>query len=1194
MSRTADRPSWCAAARVVAAVAALAIPARARAVTRSCGADASANTASVLCAPSSGPCNGATVTVSENIDVTAGGCTFDAGGRAVVFQRTLNMIGSGFIVVENAGDVTITTTGKLKARGDFVTPNGYILRGGLIAITSDGTITNQGVIDVSGDSAGTVELTAHGDVTLANNSSLTGNGVTVASEGERYADGGTVEITALTGSITVTAPIDLLGTNQATGGTADLQAARDIVVNQAITLTGGGGDGGEADLDAGDHVTVNRTIDCSSLVGGGYGGSISIAAGDDFLGGVVAGGNAVVNGPATLKLNGSDTDTTAGDGGDVDVSAAGDVRFVGSGVAIRANAPNGFDGSGGSISLDSGDADPNRIGPTDGDVVVEGTIVARSSGLGGDGGSFEASAGKDLTIKATIDVSGTDGGGDVSGESGGATSLTGTITAAALSAGGDPGFVDFAAGLARNAGLTVSQNVLAPGGSGNGGSQSISLAGCLLTVNNGVKVDGHGGVAGTTAGGSSVELISRQPMQLKASSQFLAYGGGTIRTVHPPGQAPVIGNGVVFNPARIDSALADGPYPSCPVCGDGTVQAGEACEPALDACCNATCTGFVCVTATPTPTLTPMRTPTPTRTATTAHTPTPTATSGAAETPSAGATATATASVAPTSGATEVATATATPAPTATPTVTPVPTATAAAGVVDHYKCYASKTKPGSPGFVRRDVTLADPFETTAATVLETEELCNPVDANGAGIADPSARLVCYKIRETHGQGAFASRDVAIENEFGPQRVKARSPRSLCVPAAIGAPSLPSLDRFKCYDARKPAGEPVFARRQLLLADAFESKLTRVVKPLRFCTAVDANGEGLMHHGAELHCYKIADASGQSKFVRRDVGTADEFGLETLTVQKPTVVCVPSTRDVPAVCGDGYRDLGEQCDDGNTRDGDGCDAACRLESCGDGVVNAGEECDDGAGNGTDDCCSAACERVDPDRDGICSRDDLCPADADNDSDHDGYCVADAFNPPALGGGDPCSRGPVGALDKPKLTLKKLDGGPRAQKLTLKTSFRIPSGGPPIAPDVYGVRLRLTDRAGAIVLDARIPGGRFGGTGSVGWKTDGTPPRRWQFVDAANEPPLYGGIKRLELDQAAGLVKVAVTAVAGTYAVAPGQEPLRVGIELDDGAEPPGGTPGIDRCGEMAFHAYPDRPACRFSGGPLSNRTLVCK
>ena len=105
--------------------------------------------------------------MSENIDVTSGGCNFDLGGRTLELRKTFQMIGSGSINVTNAGNITITDTGKLKARGDFVMPNGFILGGGTITLTSSGTITHNGVIDVSGDSAGLIRFTATGDVAVA-------------------------------------------------------------------------------------------------------------------------------------------------------------------------------------------------------------------------------------------------------------------------------------------------------------------------------------------------------------------------------------------------------------------------------------------------------------------------------------------------------------------------------------------------------------------------------------------------------------------------------------------------------------------------------------------------------------------------------------------------------------------------------------------------------------------------------------------------------------------------------------------------------------------------------------------------------------------------------------------------------------------------------------------------------------------
>jgi cysteine-rich repeat protein len=64
-----------------------------------------------------------------------------------------------------------------------------------------------------------------------------------------------------------------------------------------------------------------------------------------------------------------------------------------------------------------------------------------------------------------------------------------------------------------------------------------------------------------------------------------------------------------------------------------------------------------------------------------------------------------------------------------------------------------------------------------------------------------------------------------------------------------------------------------------------------------------------------------------------------------------------------AACGDGYlRDGVEACDDGNTDNDDACSAVCALPSCGNGTVEGTEACDDGNASNDDGClvtCAAA-------------------------------------------------------------------------------------------------------------------------------------------------------------------------------------------------------------------------------------------
>ena len=598
-------------------------------VTRKCGVDPVANTATVLCVDA-GACDATSVSMKVSIDVVDAGCAFDLGGRTLTVSKTLQMTGAGFIQITNVGDVTITSTGKLKARGDFVlatatptpqatptaTPTGGTnvptptptqtfaatgpagtIEGGLITITSSGTITDGGLIDVTGDPGGTITVDAVGDVLLQSTSTLQGNGIAGPSDAGN-ADGGTVQVVSRTGGITDKGTLVAVGRSQASGGEIDLTAAKDISVQQAIDASGGGDDGGCIDIEAGDNVTITKALTVDSNAGAGSGGNIVLAAGEDSFGGAVVGGALTVTN-VTLRLNGSDSQSSGGDGGELDASANGPMKFTGANMAIRGNGGNLFDGSGGVVCLDTSDGNLASVGPLDGDITVNGLVVLQSGGDSGDGGFFEVESGHNFTLTATVDTSGADNGGDVSIDAGGAIAIDGPITAQGRTPFAQPGGVELTAGESQNVGLTITQDIDASGGASNALGDLISLAGCSLTIANGVKVIGQGGtnILGVS-GSSEIDLVARSPMHIGAAAQVLANPNGTILTFHPPGQDPVIGADVVFNPARTDRVtLTDAPYPNCP--GTATISATP--TPSATATPTASVTPTPSASATPTP-----------------------------------------------------------------------------------------------------------------------------------------------------------------------------------------------------------------------------------------------------------------------------------------------------------------------------------------------------------------------------------------------------------------------------------------------------------------------------------------------------------------------------------------------------------------------------------------------------------------
>jgi hypothetical protein len=205
---------------------------------------------------------------------------------------------------------------------------------------------------------------------------------------------------------------------------------------------------------------------------------------------------------------------------------------------------------------------------------------------------------------------------------------------------------------------------------------------------------------------------------------------------------------------------------------------------------------------------------------------------------------------------------------------------------VDHFKCYRAKSRSG---FTQRLVTLTDAAGTRTATVLRPDALCNPVDKNGEGIGDETAHLECYRLKHPRVPTGL----VTATNQFGSTTFSAGKPRTLCVPSETdGVPSALDLDHFACAKATHPS--PRFTARTVTLADAFETKTTVVRKPDTVCRPVDKNGEGVRNPTSALTCYRVKDASGQTRYTARDVAVANQFGTETVGATKVRTLCVPS------------------------------------------------------------------------------------------------------------------------------------------------------------------------------------------------------------------------------------------------------------------------------------------------------------
>jgi len=183
--------------------------------------------------------------------------------------------------------------------------------------------------------------------------------------------------------------------------------------------------------------------------------------------------------------------------------------------------------------------------------------------------------------------------------------------------------------------------------------------------------------------------------------------------------------------------------------------------------------------------------------------------------------------------------------------------------------------------------------------LVRTEQFCNAVDKNGEGILDPSAHLTCYKV----GRPVSVVRPKVIStDQFGELELNVRTRRTeLCVPtqeigglAEVKRVEIPSLDHFELYVAAETPGKRTFEKREVDLEDQFLDETVELKKPVRLGVPTDKNEEGISDPSTHLTCYSVK----APRFEKRDVEVANQFGEFRLTVKKPNMLCVPSSKQV--------------------------------------------------------------------------------------------------------------------------------------------------------------------------------------------------------------------------------------------------------------------------------------------------------
>ncbi|MBI3786307.1 MAG: hypothetical protein HY270_23200 [Deltaproteobacteria bacterium] len=344
------------------------------------------------------------------IIVTAGG-SVTMNGKLEAAQ----LMGSGDggrITVSAAGNITSGAGSEFTATGGYVSVDG----GGEVDLDSGANISLGDVIDVSGSAGGVVNVTADLDVSVntirgngtgdtgpagtltigaGHNVQVLGQLVFRGSEYNLYSggDGGAITITATFGNINVTQDIFAEGgAPDGDGGDIDIEAPGSITTQTGAIVSsranGGAGVGGTLTFVAGVNLSTVGMLDVS---GGGGGGSLDVDAG----GNITLTGDVELNGRYNEGFGG-DISMGAGEAGGGTLTVQGDVN-VGGGTCD-------IDGCG-----DAGTIDLRACNLT---VSATGRVIARATGVSG---QISLTANEQLRIDGTVNAtktqtSGVDGG----------------------------------------------------------------------------------------------------------------------------------------------------------------------------------------------------------------------------------------------------------------------------------------------------------------------------------------------------------------------------------------------------------------------------------------------------------------------------------------------------------------------------------------------------------------------------------------------------------------------------------------------------------------------------------------------------------------------------------------------------------------------------------------------------------------
>jgi len=487
---------------------------------------AGATTAADICPNPTGPC-----VFSGSLTVTPGS-TLDFGTRAFTIAPSGTLtVGDGDTLTVLAQTVDLQAGGILRAAlGSNIGATVTIKSTGDIVLERSGALRSH--IDVSADDAG-------GTLTLAAGGSLNSAGDLLAKG--TPGDAGSITITA-GGDVTLAGEVHLEAGGNGLGGDLSVTAGGAIDASGPVVDTSGGFQGGSIDLEAGTTLSTAGKLDVSGNAAGSDAGFLVLNAN----GAITVGGR--------VAADGSGSPDFGGFGGDVSMSAGGNLELDGD-INAQGGAP---DGEGGNIDLSA-----------QADLVLTQHICAQGLGSDAFGGTVFLTAGGLLKLGALIDLHGgvNGGGGFFGGQAGRELQAL-----AEINADGDGGGVLLSTALTEPAGVAMAGPITVGGNVHGGGSLlggDLAVEACDLALAAGGTLASNGAQARNVLRASGQMAIDGTLTALPAGTNHLTYRDAA--------RPPHVGSDAVITPAA--SITADGSLPPCgAVCGNGTVEPGEQCD----------------------------------------------------------------------------------------------------------------------------------------------------------------------------------------------------------------------------------------------------------------------------------------------------------------------------------------------------------------------------------------------------------------------------------------------------------------------------------------------------------------------------------------------------------------------------------------------------------------------------------------